>query len=384
MSLVVFPFKQEDMGAVAANLTTAARNERVDEVWAVSATEGEEMGDVSSVAVAIATRESTPIKVFAQETIGTFRSGKGDGMNTAIRRAAERGFDRVHFYDADITNFDDSWIEGAESAADRGYRVVRHRFPRASTDAMITWMITKPSLAMLFPGTVLPRLGQPLGGEMLLTGEAIAALASDSAVRDRSDWGVDTMITHATTTIGLPLYEHNVAEGKRHALYGSLDEIRTMAIECLDAVISLGGKINPDESTEFAAAPPEPVPGDLKNTVAYDVNPTVALLTAPWEVGEAALAEGLPPSLATEVLRNRETPHFQFMDAVTWGTTLSALHDGFRLGDSAWESLAFRLWLMRVLAYTTNQALTGYDSAIRYLDRTIHDYEKLADHHRET
>jgi len=384
MSLVVFPFKHEDMSVVAANLATAARNGRVDEVWAVAAAEGEEMGEVSNVAAAIAARESTTIEVFAQERIGTFRGGKGDAMNTAIRRAAERGFDRVHFYDADITNFDDSWIEGAESAADRGYRVVRHRFPRASTDAMITWMITRPSLAMLFPGSILPRIGQPLGGEMLLTGEAIVALASNSAVRARSDWGVDTMITHATTTLGLPVYEHNVAEGKRHALYGSLNEIRAMAVECLDAVISLRGKTRPGEEVEFAADPPAPAPGDLKNTVAYDVNPTMALLTTPWQANEGVLAEGLPPSLSSEVLRNLETPHFQFMDAPNWGTTLGVLHERFRLGNPAWESLAFRLWLMRVLAYTTNQALTGYDSAIRYLDRTIHDYEKLADHHRET
>ena len=384
MSLIVFPFKQEEISVIAANLATAAGNERVHEVWAVAAEDGDEMSEVSSIAAAIAARESTAIQVFAQERIGNFRRGKGDGMNTAIRRAAERGFDRVHFYDADITNFDDTWIEGAEEAADQGYRVVRHRFPRASTDAMITWMITRPSLAMLFPGTVLPRLGQPLGGEMLLTSEAIAALASNSAVQARSDWGVDTMITHATTTLGLPVYEHNVAEGKRHALYGTLDEIRTMAIECLDAAISLRVKASPNEATEFAADPPAHVPDDLKHTVAYDVDPTIALLTAEWNAGEVDLAGGLPKPLAAGVLRNQKTPHFQFMDAPTWGTALGFLHDGFVLGDTAWESIAFRLWLMRVLAYTTNQALGGYDSAVRYLDRTIRDYEKLADHHDET
>lgn len=384
MSLIVFPFKQEDLSVIAANLTTAARHRRVDEVWAVAATAGPEMNEVSSISGAIATGESTPIEVFAQERIGVFRSGKGDGMNTAIRRAAERGFDRVHFYDADITNFDDNWIDGAEMAADRGYGVVRHRFPRASTDAMITWMITRPSLAMLFPGTVLPRLGQPLGGEMLLTGEAIAALASDSSVQARSDWGVDTMITHATTTLGLPVYEHNVAEGKRHALYGTLDEIRAMAIECLDAVISLRGKESPKGVAEFAADPSAPVPDDLKNTVAYDVNPTITLLNATWQPGEQKLAESLPEPLAVEVLRNHQAPHFDFMDASTWGETLAVLHNEFQLGDPAWEALAFRLWLMRVLAYTTNQALQGYDTAVRYLDRTIRDYEKLADHHDRT
>ena len=54
------------------------------------------------------------------------------------------------------------------------------RFPRAATDAMITWMITRPALARLFPGTLLPRLDQPLGGEVLLTGRAVEALAGQT------------------------------------------------------------------------------------------------------------------------------------------------------------------------------------------------------------
>jgi len=384
MSLIVFPFKQEDLGVISANLTTAARHHRVSEVWAVAANEGDEMARVSAIAHRIGTHVSTPIKVFPQEPIGTFRRGKGDGMNTAIQLAAEHGFDRVHFYDADITNFDETWIEGAEAAADRGYGVVRHRFPRASTDAMITWMITRPSLALFFPATILPKLGQPLGGEMLLSRTAVEGLASDSSVRARSDWGVDTMITHATATLGVPIYEHNVVEGKRHALYGTLSEIRTMALECLDAAISLRGKASPGGSSDFAADPPAPAPGDLKNTVAYDVNPTIALLSTPWEHGERDLIDRLPQPVIADILLNQTTPNFQFMDATAWGTVLNALHEGFRLGDPAWESLAFRVWLIRVLAYTTTQALQGYDSSLRYLDQTIREYEKLADHHRPT
>ena len=384
MSLIVFPFKHEDIDVIAANLTTAVRNHRVDEVWAVAASEGDFMAEVSSIASAIAAHESTTVEVFAQERIGSYRSGKGDGMNTAIRRAALRGFERVHFYDADITNFDETWIEGAEVAADRGYRVVRHRFPRASTDAMITWMITRPLLASTFPGTLLPKLGQPLGGEILLTGSTVEALAGDPLVASRSDWGIDTLITHATSKLGLPMYEHNVMEGKRHALYGTLDEIRTMAIECLDAGISLQAESGPNQSTEFAADPPAPVPDDLKHTVAYDVNPTVELLTSSWEPREAEIAASLSLSFVDEILRNRQTPNFQFMDADRWGIVLEELKRQFTFGDRAWESLAFRLWIMRVLAYTTNQALQGYDEALRYLDRTIHDYEKRADHSHES
>ena len=200
MSLVVFPFKREDLDVVEANLRTAAGHPRVEAVWAVAATEGDDLDAVSTIAARVGSAEGRPVSVFAQERLGRYRSGKGDGMNTAIRKAADAGFRRVHFYDPDITNLDGDWIESAEAKADEGYAIVRHRFPRAATDAMITWMVTRPGLAMLFPGTLLPRLGQPLGGEMLLTAEAVRRLASDPLVTARSDWGIDTMITYATTT----------------------------------------------------------------------------------------------------------------------------------------------------------------------------------------
>ncbi|MGD2102630.1 MAG: hypothetical protein PVG83_10400, partial [Acidimicrobiia bacterium] len=282
MSLVVFPFKREDISVVERNLATAARHDIVDEVWAVAAAEDATMGEVATIAKEMSS--DIPIRVFPQERKGSFRPGKGDGMNTAIAMSAERGFARTHFYDADITNFDGSWIEGAESAADRGYGVVRHRFPRAATDAMITWMITRPGLAMLFPGTLLPRLGQPLGGELLLSADAVEALASDPFVTARSDWGIDTVITHATSTLDTLIYEHNVADGKRHALYGSLAEIRDMVLECLDAVASLAGRASP--GAVIRADPPAPVPSDLKEMTAYDLESTRREISEPPDTAE--------------------------------------------------------------------------------------------------
>jgi mannosylglycerate synthase len=374
MSLVVFPFKEEDVGVVGANLETAARHHRVEEVWAVAAAADEAMGTVEEIA---ATVDAAPVRVFPQERIGRYRPGKGDGLNTALRRAATAGFERVHIYDADITNFANEWIDGAEDAADRGYHIVRHRFPRAATDAMITWMVTRPVLAMLFPGTALPRLGQPLGGEMLLSGEAVERLTGDPRVAERSDWGIDTMLTYASITLGLPFYEHHLAQGKRHALYGSLDEIRTMLVECFDAVGSLRGL--PAPGTDFASDPPADVPQDLKDTVAYDLERTVALLDTGWTDEEETLAGGLPGALAAEVLRNRDEPWFVFMDSGAWGEILGHLLDHFVLGVPAWESLVFRLWVMRVLAYTTEEATKGYDHAITYLEGTIRGYEGAAD-----
>ena len=364
MSLVVFPFKEEALSVVSANLSTAAGHERVDEVWAVAAAEDAVMADVRGIAAEIESAEGIPIAVFPQQRLGVYHPGKGDGINTAISRAAERGFDRVHFYDADITNFDESWIDGAEHAADRGFDVVRHRFPRAATDAMITWMVTRPGLAMIFPRTLLPRLGQPLGGELLITGEVIEALAGDPFVVARSDWGIDTIITHATSAMGLGIYEHNAPDGKRHALYGALTDIREMILECVDAVASLRGRRAPEGV--FESDPAAPVPHDLKETVAYDLSATRAAIADPPDAGEAAVLDRLGVMATIE------------MDAERWLETFPALLAGFRLDDPAWRSAAFRLWVERVIHYTTHQVPLGYDAAIAYLEQTITDFEDSA------
>ncbi len=379
VSLAVFPFKDEDPTLVTTNLRRAAAHPRIDEVWAVASEDGSATRQVEAGAAGIAADISKPIEVIPQERIGVYRPGKGDAMNTAIRRAAAQGRERAHFYDADITNFDAGWIDGAEDAADRGFGVVRHRFPRAATDAMITWMITRPGFAVLFPGTFLPKLNQPLGGELLLTRTALESLASSDWVRSRSDWGIDTVITFATSTLEVGLYEHLVADGKRHTLYGSLDELRPMVVECLDAVSQLAGMDGPGPDAPHGSDPPAPVPDDLKHTVAYDLGSTLPHLTAGWTDEEAALAAGLPSGIRDGLLANRERPEYSFMDAGAWIEALEFLLSGFRLGDPAWESLAFRLWLTRVLSYTTIQAQAGYDHAISYLEATIREYEGLAD-----
>jgi len=378
VSLVVFPFKDEPASLVATNIRTAARLQVVEEVWAVAAGEDSIANSLLDATRAISRETSTSIEVVLQQRIGSLRPGKGDAMNTAIRRAAEKGWERVHFYDADITNFDESWIDGAESGANRGFGVVRHRFPRASTDAMITWMITRPGLAIEFPETFLPRLNQPLGGELLLTRPVLEALADSPTVGDRSDWGIDTLITYETSVLESGVYEHHVPDGKRHTLYGSLDDIRTMSLECLDAVASLHGRPAPSPGVPHGSDDPTPVPPDLKRTIGYDVEGSLRLLTSAWTPAEAELASGLPDRVGAPFLENLVSPNFAFMDADLWFEALAYLIVNFRLGDSAWESLAFRLWLSRVLAYTTGQALFGYSPAMRYLESTIADYEKTS------
>ena len=129
MSLAVFPFKSEEPALVASNLATAAAHPAIDEVWAVAPEEGDAEVAVGAIAEEVARAYGKPVEVIVQQRLGIYRSGKGDAMNTALARAAGQGRDRVHFYDADITNFDSSWIEGAEVVADRGFGVVQPPIP---------------------------------------------------------------------------------------------------------------------------------------------------------------------------------------------------------------------------------------------------------------
>jgi hypothetical protein len=112
--------------------------------------------------------------------------------------------------------------------------------------------------------------------------------------------------------------------------------------------------------------------------VAYDIDGTRRLLDVGWSPEEIRLAEGLPGDIGTLLLESRSKPAFSFMDRDLWHQAHGFLLDHFTLGDAAWESLAFRLWLTRVLAYTTNQARTGFDSAMAYLEDTISEYERRA------
>ena len=372
MSMVVFPFRAEPPALVLANLATAARHPRVTSVVAIGAERGEVMDAVSAGAAGLSSVGGAVVTVTVQERIGDRRPGKGDAMNTGLRMFVESREGRLHFYDADITNFGAAWIDGAERAADRGAPVVRHSFPRASTDAMVTWLVTRPGFALTHPASPLWRVAQPLGGELLLTRDPARSLVDDTAVAARSDWGIDTVITHATLAAGFPVHEHYVASGKQHALYGSLVELRLMLIECFEAIVDLSGSPVPP-TARLTADPPGPVPPAVADKVAYDVESTLPLLTARWEPGEVEAAAQLPRALGEGILGNLVRPTFSFMTAEAWGETLRSLLDLYRPAPG-WRSLLFRLWLTRVLAYTTTDALAGHARAMRSLERAVTAY----------
>jgi len=372
MSMVVFPFKTEDPDVAAANLATAAGHRSVTRVLAVGATADTTFESLTAASVRMTQDLETPVEVVVQDRIGDRRAGKGDGMNTGLRRFLETDEDRLHFYDADITNFDASWIDGAEHAADGGYPVVRHYFPRASTDAMITWMITRPGFALTHPDSLLWKIRQPLGGELLITRRVAEGLADDPLVTARSDWGIDTVLTYATAASGHPIYEHFVADGKQHALYGSLDEIRQMVVECFEALADLARLPSP-APVEHVVEPETPATEVVATKVGYDVESTLALLTAPWAPDEIAAAAELPDSIGEPLLANLARPTFAFMTAGAWRQTLEALLAGYR-PVTGWRGVLFRLWVARVLAYTTTDALGGHARAMRTLEDVVASY----------
>jgi mannosylglycerate synthase len=378
MSVVVFPFKEEDPQVVINNVTIAALHPRVTNVVCVGYEPESTYAAIEQAIPAIEASGGAPVSLLLQERIGVLRPGKGDGMNTALRYFLEEtSADRLHFYDADITSFTGEWIEKAETAADSGFEVVRHYFPRSSTDAMITWMITRTGFAVLWPDSVLPLIEQPLGGELLFTRPVVEYLVSADDVQAQSDWGIDTLYTFATVRQGFSMFETYIPQGKMHALYGSLTDLQTMLIECFAAVQSLRER-PVKATTPHQVEKRTEVSEEVKSKIGYDVEATIQLLSAELTSRQVELSTVLPASVREGLLAAQRYPRFSFMDDRAWFETYSVMLDHFTKDDADWEALLFRLWITRVLGYTINTALRGYDHALAHLNRMILDYREAA------
>ncbi|MEA1903063.1 MAG: hypothetical protein U9N56_06010 [Actinomycetota bacterium] len=371
-SLVVIPFWSEDTDVVVRNVNHAASHPRVGEVLCVGREVESTYAAIEEAAPGIAQSTDTAVKVIQQERIGTKRPGKGDGMNTGLLYFVGSDHHRLHFYDADITTFDGSWITKTERAADLGHDMVRCYFPRSSTDGMITWMITRPLFAKLFWDTPLPRIDQPLGGELLLSRSAAEALSSDRRVLDQSDWGIDTALTFTTVDLGLSIYEAYIPQGKVHKLYGALTDIRTMLIECFEAAKGFAGT-RPHPDSPHQVEPPERVPAEIADKVGYDKAGTVALLLDSWSDRQSDILSRFPTPIESG-MKGARNGDVSFMDEKRWGLALDTLLSDYQTGDRDWEEMLFQLWIIRVLAYSQDVATQGYDEAMRYLRETIFGY----------
>lgn len=386
MSLVVFPFKREDPETVLTNVRIAAGHPRVSRVLTVAAEKDETFRAIVDAAPELERETGTPLDVVLQERLGTKRPGKGDAMNTALRWFLEEtDLDRIHFYDADMLSFTADWITRAEASADVGYPVVRHYFPRASTDAMITFLVTRTGFALLWPKSELPWIEQPLGGELLLRRPVVKRLVADELVQAQSDWGIDTVYTFATVKYGFPTYETYRPEGKVHKLYRALTDLRTMLVECFAAIQELRNNHLEETPRE---GPVETIPGgivhrvepqlqvplDIIEKVGFDFEGTLALLVEGWSPRQEQLLDAFSPAIRDGMLVNRKRPCFNFLGEREWLEIYRVLLDRFELGDQDWEEILFKLWTVRVLNYTVTVALRGYGYSRGYRHNTIVRY----------
>mmetsp|Transcript_18983 Transcript_18983/g.28075 ORF Transcript_18983/g.28075 Transcript_18983/m.28075 type:complete len:469 (-) Transcript_18983:188-1594(-) len=379
MSIVCFPFKQENVPTVLRNIDIAARHPAVSLVLLAAADINDCYHEVSK-AVAAKSRSANPypvpVRMEVQERLGTkLRSGKGDGMNSAMRyflTAHERPenklqepLQRLHFYDADIESFNALWITKAEEGAALGYDVVRHYFPRSSTDAQITWQVTKVGFALLWPRTTLPWVQQPLGGELCFTRPVVEALIADNRVVRQSNWGIDTLYTFVCAQKGFSLFEAYMPQGKIHALYGSLRDLKTMLCECFAAIQSLK-----DEHVETAPSvhridPPATVPTSITSKIGYDVETSLKLLRENWTDKQLDLLTLFRPDIRDGLLAASEWPVFNFMDEDAWVSAYNVFLENFDLDDEDWREVLFKTWVARVLNYTVRHVLRGYNCALQ-------------------
>jgi len=315
------------------------------------------------------------IHMITQKRLGQMRSGKGDGINTGIKFFLnETNHERIHFYDSDILTFNKGWITKAEVKADEGFRVVKHYFPRSSTDAMITWHITKSGFAILWPRTELIKVEQPLGGELLLTREAAGKILAD--VLRYSDWAIDTTYTWFTFYHKIPICEVYVKEGKIHKLYGGLTDLKVMLIECFSVIQELKDKSLDTLGIKHEIETLGKIQDAVKSKIAYDIEKTLEILKMKWTDKQMEYLEHFPHDVKEGMIRCRDYPRFAFMNEKNWYEIYRTMLDEFDEKDEDWRELLFKLWVSRVLNYMMYKALRGYDHAMSYLYEVIKRYEQ--------
>ncbi len=378
-SLVSFPFKVEDVDVFVNNIRTAASLPVVNEVLCVGAEKNECYKKAQKKVMQDPCLKDKNITFKVQERLGSKRPGKGDGMNTALKYFVENSnCRRIHFYDADIKNFSYKWVLESERSANMGFDVVRHYFPRARTDAMITWMITKTGFSILFPDSQLPFIEQPLGGELLMEKKVAEKLISDKDVIIQSDWGIDTIYTYKMIKNRFSMYEAYMSEGKSHSLYPGLDSLESMLYECFCVIYNLKDKKKKIKHIKHRIEHASSVSNEVEHKLGFDIQKTLLLLKQGWTEKQFELLEFFPGEVRDNMKKNKEIPIFDFMDDAAWYKTYKTMLENFVQGDKDWRKLIFKLWVARVLWYTTNVALKGYDFSFMHLYRMIDNYARVS------
>ena len=371
-SIVCFPFKKENTDVLLKNIREALASVEVGEVLCVGYEKNDCFNEIEDKVPEIERKEGKRVHLMVQKRIGRKRPGKGDGMNTALDFFIHHTpYDRIHFYDADIVSFNREWIERGERKAEKGYQVVRFFFPKASTDGMITWNITKCGFAYNWPDTLLPHIEQPLGGELIIKREIAEKLLKDEKVLNCSDWGIDTAYTLAFCRYQASLYEVYIKEGKLHKFYGKLTDLYSMLMECF-AIIQEERKMKISRgNVPYKKDPVEMVPKAIKEKRAFDVEGTFSLLRENWTEEEVKLLSFFPSRIREGMRLCQKVPEVRFMDPQTWYEAYGILIDKFDRDKKAWRDLLFHLWKARVLNHTLYYASKEYDYAMRALCDTV-------------
>ena len=370
-TLIAIPFLAEDPELATRTLLEARTHPGVTQVIGIH-------GDRLDVAAEVGARVGSVsgIDLIAQRRIGTLRPGKGDALNTGLQYFLTGPWSRLHFYDADIRTFHRGWIEQAEQRLDQGFATTRFFFPRARTDGMVTWMVTRPGFALLWPDSVLPRIRQPLAGEVAFSRESAAVLAADSGVREQSDWGIDAALLHRSAARGLSIYECYAPEGKDHALYGTLADLDTMLAESINVLqrlraASLPGPIA-HEADDVSEIEPEVLDQPFLVQAAFDREGTAALLRQPLSAEASALLDidSLRP-IAAQVANWEHELDLSSLDSRTWIRILRVLLERFDYRSDGWRQLAFRLWAGRVLHHASDVDHLDYRQAMSRLEDQV-------------
>ena len=378
MSLICFPIKEEHIPTVLNNIRIAACHPKAKLVLLAAAVDNQCYRQICHAIDDVNQSDNpypVPVRTIIQSRIGGLRSGKGDGMNSAMQyfltahldeeNRLSKPLERIHFYDADIKSFDESWITKAEDGAARNYDVVRHHFPRSSTDAQVTWQVTKVGFALLWPQSTLPWIQQPLGGELCFSRHVVETLISDKRVLNQSDWGIDTLYTFVCAQNGFSLLEVYVPQGKVHALYGGLRDLKKMLCECFSAIQSLKNEdMKQMQLKKHHIVPAGTVPTSITQKIGYDIESSLKLLCENWSERQKDLITKFDDNIHNGLLSASDWPEWRFMDENAWISAYQVLLEEFDLEDEDWREILFKLWVTRVLNYTMRHVTRGYDCAL--------------------
>ena len=205
-----------------------------------------------------------------------------------------------------------------------------------------------------------------------------ARLFEDKRVICQSDWGIDTIYTWIIVANEFSLYETYVPIGKVHKLYKTLGDLREMVIECFATIQALKNERVEQVRMVHRIERPGSVPDRVKEKTAYDLEGSLHLLMESWTDRQLELLNHFPQNIRESMSQCKRRPCFDFMNEESWYTTYKVLLEHFDPEDRDWRELFFKLWIARVLNYTTKVALRGYDYALFYLYQMVERFVRMA------